>query len=104
MRRALAAVALAVLATLLPQTPASAAKVDPVFPRGLPHAITEDACVEGVYRCVWDARHRGNGRGKSYILTRYRGDFLVKYVKHKRAHRIAKAWCARPDVACGYGD
>ena len=102
MRRAVAAVAFAVLATLLPQTPASAARPDPVFPRGLPHAIAEDACVVGVHRCVWDAKHRGNRRGKSYILTRYRGDFLVKYVTHKRAHRLAKAWCQRPDVA--YGD
>lgn len=79
---------------------AATAKVDPVFPRGLPHAIREDACVYGVNRCVWDAKHRGNRRGKSYILTRYRGDFLVAYVSHKRAHRLAKAWCQRRDVAC----
>lgn len=74
--------------------PAHAARPDPVFPRGLPHAVTEDACDAEVRRCVWDARHRGNGRGKSYILTRHRGDFLVKYVTHKRAHRLTKAWYA----------
>ena len=102
MRRAVAAVALAVVATLVPYSPASAARPDPIFPRGLPWAEYEDACAVGVHRCVWDAKHRGNGQGKSYILTRYRGDFLVKYVTHRRAHRLAKAWCQRRDVACEY--
>lgn len=87
--------------------PASAAKtvkVDRVFPRGLPFAIQEDGCVAGVHRCVWDARHQGNRRGRSFILTQYRGDFLVKRITHRRAHRLQAAWCARPSVSCGYGE
>lgn len=74
--------------------------VDPVFPRGLPHAISKKSCVTGVGRCVWDARHQG--RGKSAIITRYRGGFIVKRISHKRAHRLQSAWCARTSVSCGY--
>lgn len=35
--------------------------------------------------CVWDARHRGNGVGQSFLVTRT-GE--VRYVSHTRAHRL----------------
>lgn len=41
---------------------------------------TEDA----VY-CVWDAKHMGNGKGKSFKVRR---NGTVKYLKHRRAHRL----------------
>jgi hypothetical protein len=36
-------------------------------------------------RCVWDARHMGNGGGRSFINS---GDETVKYIRHARAHRL----------------
>lgn len=95
-----------ILAAALIASPAGAApsKTDSVFPRGLPHAISEDGCA-GAKRCVWDARHQGNGEGRSYILTRFKGDYLVAYVTHRRAHRLQSLWCQRPSVTCnGYED
>lgn len=79
---------------------AESGHVDSVFPRGLPHAPTEDSCF--TKRCVWDARHQGNGKGHSLILTRHKGEFLAKRISHRRAHRLQAAWCERPNVACGY--
>ena len=78
---------------------ASPTAADPVFPRGLPHAPSEDSCY--AHRCVWDARHQGNGKGHSLILTEYRGEFLAKRITHRRAHRLQAAWCDRPNVTCG---
>jgi hypothetical protein len=104
MRAILAGVVLGV-ALVVPQTSADATTgyPDPVFPRGLPMAASEDSCY--VYRCVWDAKHQGNGRGLSMILTRYHGDFIPREITHRRAHRLIAAWCARPSVTCeGYGD
>lgn len=40
----------------------------------------------GQARCVWDARHMGNGQGHSLLMTRH-GD-KVKVITHKRAHRL----------------
>lgn len=37
-------------------------------------------------RCVWDAQHRGNGQGRSFIAHR---DGSLTFVGHKRAHRLA---------------
>lgn len=92
---------IAILADKAQAAPSS--RVDPVFPRGLPYAPTEDSCF--AKRCVWDAKHQGNGRGRSYILTEHRGDFLVKYITHKRAHRLHAAYCQRKNVTCdGYRD
>jgi hypothetical protein len=98
-----------VLAAVLLASPAGAApsktdSVERVFPRGLPYALYEDECA-GVKRCVWDARHQGNGEGRSYILTRFKGDYLVAYITHRRAHRLQALWCQRPSVTCnGYED
>lgn len=43
--------------------------------------------------CVWDARHMGNGVGRSFVVREYRsGPFdlfaltTVTYVSHARAH------------------
>jgi hypothetical protein len=77
---------------------------DPVFPRGLPYAIAEDACVG--HRCVWNSQEQGNGEGEySAILTRFRGDYRVKRISNERAARLTAAYCARPRVTCeGYWD
>jgi hypothetical protein len=93
------------LAAVLLASPAGAApsKTDSVFPRGLPYAISEDGCA-AVKRCVWDGRHQGNGEGRSYILTRFHGEYLVAYIAHRRAHRLQALWCQRPSVNCGYAD
>lgn len=95
----LLATALALGVAPLTATPSQAA----TYPKGLPSAVVEDACAFGVSRCVWDARHQGNGRGKSYILSRPAGsrrDYTVRYVTHKRAHTLVARYCKRPDVAC----
>lgn len=103
MKSALAALALA--ATVLVPTSASAGSsyADSIFPRGLPHAVSEDSCAS-VKRCVWDARHQGNRDGQSVILTRYQGGFLMTPVSHRRAHWLQAQFCDRPGVACGYGE
>lgn len=50
--------------------------------------ITRRPCAtdeaEGV-RCVWDARHMGNGTGRSFKLTK---DADLVYISHLRAHRL----------------
>lgn len=44
------------------------------------------ACeYEDSVACVWDARHMGNGRGKSFRVDA-RGN--VKYITHRRAHYL----------------
>lgn len=35
--------------------------------------------------CVWDARHMGDGLGRSFKV---RADGNVYYITHKRAHRL----------------
>ena len=98
-------IALAAAAALLVLSPTAVSAetshhrpVDPVFPRGLPTALTEDSCA--VYRCVWDAKRQGNGRGLSMILTRYHRDFIPHEITHRRAVRLQDAYCARPNVEC----
>ena len=66
-----------------------------------PWAIEEDACIPEISRCVWDASHRGNGTGDSYILVRTAdGTFTPRYVSHAHAHRLTMEFCRLPDVAC----
>lgn len=36
-------------------------------------------------RCIWDARHRGNGEGRSFKITRHG---CHKWVSHRKAHRL----------------
>lgn len=45
----------------------------------------EDSSV----RCTWDAKHMGNGRGKSFVVLK---GGRVKYVSHKRAHTLITRW------------
>lgn len=101
MKRLIVCVVFVLAAAVLTASPAGAApsKTDSVFPRGLPHAISENGCA-GVARCVWDGGHQG----RSYILTRFKGDYLVARVTHRRAYRLQSLWCQRPQVACGYAD
>lgn len=99
MKRSLAALVLAMSLIAVPAAGDTSSTVDTVFPRGLPHAPSEDSCYSR--RCVWDARHQGNGEGRSLILTRFRGDYLAKPISHRRAHRLQAAWCERPNVTCG---
>lgn len=40
---------------------------------------------DGPGRCVWDARHMGNGEGDSFVMHK---DGSVNYVTHRRAHRL----------------
>jgi len=103
MKKTLAAMVLALTAAVLAPTAATATTPDPVFPRGLPWAPTDRKCY--TYRCVWDARHQGNGDGLSLILTRYHGGYIPKEITHRRAHRLQALYCARPNVTCeGYDD
>lgn len=39
--------------------------------------------------CVWDARHRGNGIGRSFYVDK-RGK--QTFITHRKAHRMVKAW------------
>ena len=94
-------VALAAIASVLAPTAASAGYADPVFPRGLAYAQNESECA-GAYRCVWDARHQGNGTGQSLILTRYQGGYLMAPIGHRRAHWLHAKYCGRQSVDCGY--
>lgn len=44
----------------------------------------------GPLPCVWDARHMGNGQGKSFIARRSKGDDpRIFIIRHRRAHRLA---------------
>jgi hypothetical protein len=103
MRFRLAAFAATVsLLAASPAAPAPMPFADAIFPTGLPAAVAEDACA--TYRCVYDARHQGNGTGQSLILTRYQGGFLMKPVTHERAHWLQAQYCDRPSVNCDYKD
>lgn len=43
----------------------------------------------GQVRCVWDARHMGNGQGQSLLIKRG-GEDDAEYIRisHRRAHRL----------------
>lgn len=56
---------------------ASPAEAGPHMPRPCKY--------EDSNNCFWDARHMGNGRGKSFIVNRA-GE--VTYISHRRAHRM----------------
>jgi hypothetical protein len=40
---------------------------------------------DGPGRCVWDAKHMGNGEGHSVLIRR---DGTVVPITHRRAHRL----------------
>lgn len=104
MKKTLAAMVLAVAVVAAPASAGSNdSPPDTVFPRGLPWAPSEGECYS--YRCVWDAKHQGNGEGQSMLLTRWQGGYIAQPISHERAHRLQVAWCERPKVNCdGYED
>lgn len=75
-RTLVAAIAAALPATLLAPAPAQAART-----------LEPCAYEDGPGPCVWDAQHRGNGIGRSFIMRR---DGRVVYVTHRRAHRVSR--------------
>lgn len=77
MRKLTTVATLTLTATLL-STPAHAGPA----PHSMRPCATDEA--EGVF-CVWDARHMGNGVGRSFKIGR-EGKF--KYISHRRAHRL----------------
>jgi len=97
---AVSLVAAAVLTVADPGSAHAAPVVDTMFPKGLPWAEYEDACVPGVKRCVWHAPSRGWGDGRSFILTFHKSidEYVPTYIGHRRAGRLAQAFCDRPYV------
>lgn len=63
-----------------PSSPASAAPANT-----LPRCAYEDGSGSGRV-CVWDARHEGNGKGKSFIKVGSR----ITYISHRTAHRLTR--------------
>lgn len=53
---------------------------------GAPPAMAACQYEDSPGPCVWDARHMGNGSGKSFIR---KASGRVEYVGHRRAHRLA---------------
>lgn len=47
------------------------------------NACVTDEVVPGV-KCVWDAKHQGNGEGRSYFVNAKGQHFI----SHARAHRM----------------
>lgn len=84
MRNALAAAAIvASLFTAAGHSPADAAPED----RTWRPCQYEDGSSQR--RCVWDARHMGNGYGQSLIIRRGGTDTATyREVSHRRAHRL----------------
>lgn len=49
-------------------------------------AIPRVACpTEDSTNCVWDAKHRGNGKGRSYIAF---ADGTILPIRHHWAHKL----------------
>lgn len=53
-------------------------------PATFPHRACPDDDGDSINRCVWDARHMGNGLGDSFYVHNHR----VHYVTHWRAHHL----------------
>jgi hypothetical protein len=51
----------------------------------LPACVTDEAPGTTGARCVWDARHMGNGQGRSFRINRA-GE--LKRLSHARAHAL----------------
>ena len=50
-------------------------------------AHSADLCeYEDSVQCVWDAKHMGNGYGRSFRVNR-QGDIF--YISHQKAHHLA---------------
>lgn len=84
-------IALATVALVLVSAPADAAVDVRVAPK-FSACVYEDGSG-GPTPCVWDAKHQGNGVGRSYIV--WSGDTVrhaadIEYVSHRRAHRLTR--------------
>ena len=56
------------------------------------------ACAhEDSTRCVWDARHQGNGEGRSLLA---RKDGRITYIPHSAAHQLVHGTTRRPWGPC----
>lgn len=64
-----------------------AAPADAIRPMpGATHQKVWQPCLyEDSINCIWDAKHRGNGKGKSFKATK-KGK--IKYISHRKAHRL----------------
>lgn len=71
--------------------PASPAGSAPPQVRSAPPCLHEDG--SGQTECVWDARRRGNGKGRSLILTDIGPDRAV-VISHARARKMVRRWRA----------
>lgn len=79
------------LLTFAPDVPASGATSSASLTvRPVPACRYDDGSLpRGAWRCVWDARHMGNGFGDSFVAYRSAGaDPRIWYVSHRRAHRL----------------
>lgn len=50
-----------------------------------PNLPTQPCLAEDSVNCVWDARHMGNGKGRSFYVKK---NGKRVYVTHRRAHRM----------------
>lgn len=78
------------LLTIAP-APAQADHIPPPYYKTCFH----DRLKANLFRapCVWDAKHMGDGKGRSFIIGWsgvLAGDY--RYISHKRAHRLAQQW------------
>lgn len=89
MKRTIITIGMAVIGSML-TAPAHAADV----PWTWGPCQTEDQTT----RCVWDAKHMGNGEGQSFFVTR--NGTRVK-VRHQRAHRMLKRGEFHREVLAG---
>lgn len=80
-------VAAAVLVATSATIPAEAAVR---YPYGIQPCQSDDGLIGTDQRCVWDARHMGNGLGSSYIS---RGEAKpVKRIGHRWSHMLIRRW------------
>lgn len=66
--------------TVTPEPPQIGTAIEAVK---IDRCTTEDAVENGDVPCVWDAQHMGNGKGRSFIVTRHR---VQVHLRHDRAH------------------
>jgi hypothetical protein len=83
----LAALSLTTVSLVIPAPEAHAASAVARSAITLPPCAQEDSTGP----CVWDARHRGNGRGHSFVAYPVPGaGRTVSYVSHRAAHDITR--------------
>lgn len=60
------------------------------FPDGVRPCPFEDGGSK--HRCVWDAKHSGNGEGDSLLIRGGGVDVGYRVINHGRAHRLVNRW------------